>query len=131
MGVYRNQTPTMDQIKMIGNMRITTPQEAVAFLRAIQPINEQVAYVLQRVGLREQQKVNRNVARPVEEVQIEQPAPTVEAPKEFVPEEMDTEEGYSEKEIEDRVAKLKSAKALGEKKEKEKKVEKAETKKED
>lgn len=130
MSIYRNQTPTMDQIKMIGTMRITTPQEAVAFLRAIQPINEQVAYVLQRVGLREQHAINREVAKPIEEVEIEQPAPTVEAPKEFVPEEMDTDEGYSEKEIEDRVAKLKSAKALGEKKEeKEKKVEK--TKKED
>lgn len=112
MAFYRNQTPTMDQIKMMGNMRITTPAEATAFLRTLPNILAQVAYVTQRIGINDQREINRNIARPVEEVKIEQPAPVVETPKEFVPEDMDTEEGYSEKEIEARVAKLKSAKKV-------------------
>lgn len=122
MAFYRNQTPTMDQIKMMGNMRITTPAEATAFLRTLPNLLAQVAYVTQRIGLNDQREINRNIVHPVEDVEIEQPAPTVDVPKEFVPEKMDTEEGYSEKEIEAMVAKLKSARALGEKKEK--KVEK-------
>lgn len=112
MAFYRNQTPTMDQIKMISNMRITSPSEAVAFLRAIQPIQEQIAYVLQRSSLAEQRVINRAVAKPIEEVEVPTPTPIVEETKEFVPEEMDSEEGYTEKEIEDRVAKLKSAKKI-------------------
>lgn len=104
---YRNQTSTMDQIKMIGTMRITNTQEAVAFLRAVQPINEQVAAVLQRVGLSEQHAVNRVVA-PTPEPQPE-PAIVPEEPKNFVPADLGTDDSFSEKEIEEKVAKLKSA----------------------
>ena len=112
MPVYRNQTPTLTQIQMMGQMRITTAQEAVAFLRALAPLNEQVAYVLQRSSLREQQIINaadmasRRPAAPVADAPVKEP----EVEKTFVPEDLSTDEGYSESEVEEKVAKLKKAK---------------------
>lgn len=111
MPVYRNQTPALAQIQMMGRMRITTPQEAVAFLRASASLNEQVAYVLQRASLAQQQAVNRaTTPTPVQEE-----APVVETVPEpevgFVPEDLSTEEGFSDSDIEEKVEKLKRARS--------------------
>lgn len=108
--IYRNQTDTITQITNLSHLRITTVQEAVAFLRAIQPLQEQVAYVLQRSSLREQQAVNKaqtiSQPAPVEP----EPTPVVEPEKPFEAEDLSTDEGYSDKEIEEKVEKLKKAK---------------------
>lgn len=112
---YRNQTPTMSKIQVLATMRITTPSEAVAFLRAIQPIYTQIAYVLQRTGLQAQHEINREMA-PRPTVEAPAPAPVPEPEKKFEPEEMSGDEGYSEEEIEARVAKLKSARKVKEEK---------------
>lgn len=107
MAVYRNQTNTIQLITNLSHIRITTVQEAVAFLRAIQPLQDQVAYVLQRYSLRSQQDINKAQATPIPEPT---PVKTVEEPKPvFVPEDVTTEEGFSESEVEAKVAKLKKA----------------------
>lgn len=108
--IYRNQTNTITQITMMSHMKITTPQEAVAFLRAIQPLQEQVAFVLQRKSITDQQVVNRAqvVATPVETAS--EPTPIPEPEKPFEAEDLSTDEGYSDKEIEEKVEKLKKAK---------------------
>ena len=110
MGVYRNQTPTMTQIMLLSQMRITTVQEAVAFLRAMRPINDQIAGVLQRVSLQQISQVNHQQAAAAAPQPVEEPTP-VEPEKKFVPEDLSTDEGYSDKEVEDKVEKLKSAKS--------------------
>lgn len=107
--VYRNQTNTITQITNLSHMRITTVQEAVAFLRAIQPLQEQVANVLQRASVMAQHSMNRAVA-PTPAPVVETPASPVEPDKPFEPEEMDSDEGYSDKEVKEKVNKLKKAK---------------------
>lgn len=106
--LYRNQTNTLSQITMLSRIRITTTQEAVAFLRAIQPLHEQVAAVLQTASLKRQQAINRQaVPAPVT------PEPEVTAPepeRKFEAEDLFSEEGYSESEVKARVEKLKKAK---------------------
>lgn len=116
MPVYRNQTNTMTQITMLNRMRITTSQEAVAFLRAIQPLHEQVAAVLQRESLRKQQELNRR-AIPAPTTPEPAPTPAPEPEKKFEPEDLSSDEGYSDSEIEAKVEKLKKSKAKKEKKE--------------
>lgn len=108
---YRNQTNALTTVQMLGAVRITSVQEAVAMLRAIQPILTQIATVLQRSGLREQQLINRSM---VVRAKQETPQPEVEEVPQpvFVPEDLSTEEGYTEDEIEAKVAKLKSAKKV-------------------
>lgn len=109
MPVYRNQSNTIMQITQLSHLRITTTQEAVAFLRAIQPLQEQVAFVLQRKAIADQQVVNRAQAvKPVEP--IPEPTPVVEPEKPFEAEDLSTDEGYSDKEVEEKVEKLKKAK---------------------
>lgn len=110
MAVYRNQTPTMVQIQMLSQMRITTVPEAVAFLRAMRPINDQIAGVLQRSGLRQQHIANRVAAPAPTPAPTPAPAPAPEV-KPFEPEDLSTDEGHSEKEVEQKVEKLKSAKS--------------------
>lgn len=92
---------------MMSRMRITTPQEAVAFLRALAPLNQQVAYVLQRSSLNLQHDINRQQPAPV--VEAPAPTPVVEPEKTFVPEDLTSNEGFSEKEVEEKVSKLKKA----------------------
>lgn len=110
--VYRNQTSTLTQIQMLATMRITTVQEAVAFLRAMQPINTQIAQVLQRASLTNQQRINREQLAAIEQAQPQTveaaPAP-VEPEKTFVPEDLSSDEGYSEAEVEAKVSKLRRA----------------------
>lgn len=108
MAIYRNQSNTITQITNLSHIRITTVQEAVAFLRAIQPLQEQVASVLQRSSLQVQQQVNR--AQAPAPTPIPEPKIVEEAPKVFVPEDLSTDEGFSDEEVETKVAKLKKAK---------------------
>lgn len=107
MAVYRNQTNTISLITNLSHIRITTVQEAVAFLRAIQPLQEQVASVLQRSSVIAQREINRAQA-PVP-APATQPTIVEEPAKVFVPEEMDTEEGFSDSDVEAKVEKLKKA----------------------
>lgn len=120
MAIYRNHTPTLSQIQALGNIRITTAQEAVAFLRALAPLNEQVSYVLQRSSLREQQVKNITTAQMRADMEAEAkqttttstPTQTIVEPvsdKAFVPEDLSSDEGFSETEVEEKVAKLKKA----------------------
>lgn len=110
MPVYRNQTDTLSQITMLSRIRITTTQEAVAFLRAIQPLHEQVAAVLQTASLKRQQEINRQAAPAPVTPELEvTPAPEPE--KKFEAENLSSDEGYSEAEMEARVERLKKAKA--------------------
>lgn len=109
MAIYRNQTNTITQITNLSHIRITTVQEAVAFLRAIQPLQEQVAAVLQRSSLRAQQDINR-AQTPVQAPVMEESKIVEEPQKVFVPEDLSTDEGYSDKEVEEKVEKLKKAK---------------------
>jgi len=99
----------MTQITMLNRLRITTSQEAVAFLRAIQPLHEQVAAVLQKESLRKQQDLNRR-AVPAPTTPEPEVAPAPEPEKKFEPEDLSSDEGYSEAEVEARVEKLKKAK---------------------
>lgn len=116
--MYRNQTNNMNIIQAMAAMRITTPQEAVAFLRVEQTIHAQIAGVLQRVSIGTQQNINRKLARAVPVQQVAEPAPAPEPEKPFEPEDLSTDEGFSEEEVEKRVAQLKSAKKVEEKKDK-------------
>ena len=115
--VYRNQTQAIDEIKRMQRIRITTKAEAVAFLRALAPLHEQVAGVLQRTSIAEQHAINRGRIEQAKEEKVE---PKVEqkpqeaygfgeTPKTLVPEDLSSDEGYSEKEVEEKVAKLKKA----------------------
>lgn len=111
MPVYRNQTNTMTQIVNLSHIRITTTQEAVAFLRAIQPLNEQVAAVLQRSALRVQQQINKaQIAAAPAPAPAPEPTPAPEPDKPFEAEDLSNDEGFSDKEVEEKVAKLKKAK---------------------
>ena len=111
--IYRNQTNTLAQIQAMGRMRITNSQEAVAFLRALAPLQEQVAFVLQRASIARQQEINKVSQVPVQEAPA--PAPVVSAPETFVPEDLSSDEGFSEKEVEEKVEKLKAARKKKEK----------------
>lgn len=117
MAVYRGQTNTLSQIQAMARMRITTPSEAVAFMRALAPLNEQVAAVLQRTSISTTLGQNKQIEQPAPEPTPE-PAPVPEPDKPFQPEDFGEDEGYSEKSKEERVAQLKTAKKV--KKEKEK-----------
>lgn len=115
--LYRNQTNTLTQISMLSRMRITTTQEAVAYLRASAMLDTQVAEVLQRASLREQQLINQANRQQVQQTQQTQAQPvseptveTVEPTKPFAPENISSDEGFTEKEAESRVAELKKAK---------------------
>lgn len=112
--IYRNQTNTLAQIQAMARMRITNSQEAVAFLRALAPLQEQVAFVLQRASIVRQQEINRASQVPVQETPAPAPAP-VSAPETFVPEDLSSDEGFSEKEVEEKVEKLKAARKKKEK----------------
>ena len=104
--LYRNQTDTMSQIQMLAQMRITTVPEAVAFLRAMAPINAQIAQVLQRASINLQHQAQAPATpapAPVEPIVAPEPD------KPFEPEDLSTDEGFSEKEVEEKVAKLKAA----------------------
>lgn len=112
--IYRNQTNTLAQIQAMARMRITNSQEAVAFLRALAPLQEQVAFVLQRASIVRQQEINRASQVPAQETPAPAPTP-VSAPETFVPEDLSSDEGFSEKEVEEKVEKLKAARKKKEK----------------
>lgn len=110
MPIYRNQTNTMSQIQALSRIRITNAQEATALLRALMPLYEQVAHILQVTSVA--RTLTRNAIKRDKEAQITQPAPTpeptpVNAP--FTPEPIDTEEGYSQSDIDAKLDTLKKA----------------------
>lgn len=112
--LYRNQTNTMTQIQLLAQMRITTVPEAVAFLRAMGPINAQIAQVLQRTSINLQhqsqapvQPMPNNNVRPDLQPEAQE---VVEPNAPFKAEDLSTDEGFSEAEVEEKVAKLKAAK---------------------
>ena len=104
---YRNQTSTITKINMIANLKITTTQEAVAFLRAIANVNMQIAQVLQNSSLKEQQLINHlhTMSSPTPP----QPEPVTPTPAKDLEPEVFTEEKSSEDEVEDKINKLKEA----------------------
>ena len=69
--LYRNQTNTLTQISMLSRIRITNSQEAVALLRAMGPLYEQICAVLQRESIKDQYIANRKAAAPEPEVEAE------------------------------------------------------------
>lgn len=110
--LYRNQTNTMTQIQLLSQMRITTTQEAIAFLRAMRPINDQIAGVLQRGALAQQHLVNRQSA--VDTMPAPQPtAPEPAQDKPFEPEQLNEETGYSEADTNARISQLKRSRNAG------------------
>lgn len=110
MPLYRNQTNTMTQIQALSRIRITNAQEATALLRALGPIYEQVAHVLQATSVT--RTLIRNMAKRDKEATQPTPTPTpeptpVNAP--FTPEPIDTEEGYSQSDVDAKLDTLKKA----------------------
>lgn len=113
MPIYRNQTNTMSQIQALSRIRITNAQEATALLRALGPIYEQVAHVLQATS------ITRTLIRNMAKRDKETPAPLTpssttdiqlhDAP--FTPEPIDTEEGHSQSDIDAKLETLKAAKS--------------------
>lgn len=108
---YRNQTPAISAIQAISKIRITNPQDAVAFIRTVQPIYEQIASVLLKESLFRQHHANKVAFAAAPQPEPVQEVKPVEAPKTFVPEDLTTDEGFSEAEIEEKVSKLKASRA--------------------
>lgn len=106
--VYRNYTSTQQKIQMISQLRITTREEAVAFLRAVASINEQIAGVLQRDSLNELAARNRKAPTPVEEqqaaVEVQATETVTETPN------FEAEETHTEADVTARLKQLQKAK---------------------
>lgn len=112
MAMYRGQTTTMQKIQAISTLRITTREEAIAYLRSMANINLQIADILQRQNMQEVSA--RNNARAAEELakaEKEQAAPEqLELPLDTpAPATFDEEEGHTESQKKSRVERLKKA----------------------
>lgn len=107
---YRNQDTTMQKIQMIAGLRITNMQEAIAFLRCLSAIHNQIAGVIQREALKKVQEVNRAAQPTITEPEVQPVAVSnpIE-PDTLVPEELSDKVEYTESEVEARVAALKAA----------------------
>lgn len=107
---YRNQDTTMQKIQMIAGLRINTMQEAVAFLRCLSAIHNQIAGVIQREALKKVQELNRAAQPPITEPEPQPVAVSnpIEADT-LVPEDLSDKVEYTESEVEARVAALKAA----------------------
>lgn len=109
MPMYRGQTTTTQKIQAISTLRITTKEEAIAFLRAISNIHLQIADVLQRQNMQELSA--KNNARAVKE--LEKAAEVQVAPAEPVqteePISFDEEEGHTEEQKSKLLGRLKKA----------------------
>lgn len=108
--VYRNYSSTQQKIAMLNTLRITTREEAIAFLRGVANINAQIAEVLQRDSLRNLAAANR--ARVAEQPKNEEVAPVIPVETAVVSEEpvFKDEESHTKEEADARVAQLKKAK---------------------
>lgn len=107
--VYRNYSSTIQKIQMISQLRITTREEAIAFLRAVGNINVQIADILQRESLRSVAIKNRE--RAIAEAPATQQVAAVEvtateAKEETVPT-FEDEDIHSEEQITKRIKQLK------------------------
>lgn len=107
MAMYRGQTTTMQKIQAVSSLRINTREEAIAFLRAIADVNNQIAAILQRQNMQELAVKNSTppVVKEAEEVQEVEPA--VETPAEEAP--FEEEEGHTEEQKRSLLDKLRKA----------------------
>lgn len=108
MPLYRNKTNTLSQITMLSNMRITTVQEAVAFLRALPPLYNQVCAVLQRRSVSEVMQKSQEKSQKVQPAPAPAPEPVAPEPSvvKVEPEKFENEGGYSAEETEKRIKEL-------------------------
>lgn len=132
MPLYRNKTNTLSQITMLSNMRITTVQEAVAFLRALPPLYNQVCAVLQRRSVSEVMQKSQEKSQKVQPAPAPAPEPVVPEPSvvKVEPESFENEGGYSAEETEKRIKELMEEEAKDTKEAKETKEEKTKEEKE-
>lgn len=110
--VYRNYSSTQQKIQMVSQLRITNREEAVAFLRAVANINEQIAAVLQRENLQDLAIKNRKIAQEKKPEVIQEEAVAAiatEVVEEDVPNFEETET-HSEEDVVSRIKQLKKAK---------------------
>lgn len=103
--VYRNQASTSQKIQMIATLRITTREEAIAFLRAIGDIQVQCANIMQKDSLLLQSIRNRQAPK-VEKEPVVEPK---EDPAEPTPIDLTEEEQHSEKDVAERLKQLRKA----------------------
>lgn len=108
MPLYRGQTSTMQKIQAVSTLRITTREEAIAFMRAISNINLQVADILQRQNM--QAISAKNNARAAEELKKVEKVQEAPAPvEEEEPVVFEEEEEHTEEQKENLLKKLKKA----------------------
>lgn len=107
MAMYRGQTTTMQKIQAVSSLRITTREEAIAFLRAIADVNNQIAAILQRQNM--QELAVRNSTPPVvkEAEEVQEVEPVVETPAEEAP--FEEEGGHTEEQKKSLLDKLRKA----------------------
>ena len=120
--VFRNQASTVQKIQMISSLRITTKDEAAAFLRAIAAINEQIAAVLQRSSMAD--LAERNKAKNTAPAPTPTPNKIPEEPKEAVPVNISDEDEHTDDDAQARKEQLLAAVKKAKKEEKEEKEEK-------
>lgn len=108
MPLYRGQTSTMQKIQAVSTLRITTREEAIAFMRAISNINLQVADILQRQNM--QAISAKNNARAAEELKKVEKVQEAPAPvEEEEPVVFEEGEEHTEEQKENLLKKLKKA----------------------
>lgn len=107
MAMYRGQTTTMQKIQAVSSLRITTREEAIAFLRAIADVNNQIAAILQRQNMQELAVKNSTPPVVKEAEEVQEVEPVVEAPAEEAP--FEEEEGHTEEQKRSLLDKLRKA----------------------
>lgn len=108
MAMYRGQTSTMQKIQAVSTIKITTPEEAIAFLRAISNIEVQIAGIIQRQSLQAVSARNQSAPKPiVEEAEKAQEVPAETSAEETVT--FDDDEEHTEEQKVSMVERLKGA----------------------
>ncbi len=107
MAMYRGQTTTMQKIQAVSSLRITTREEAIAFLRAIADVNNQIAGILQRQNMQELAVKNSTPPVVKEAEEVQEVEPVVETPAEETP--FEEEEGHTEEQKKSLLDKLRKA----------------------
>lgn len=107
MAMYRGQTTTMQKIQAVSSLRITTREEAIAFLRAIADVNNQIAGILQRQNMQELAVKNSTPPVVKEAEEVQEVEPVVETSAEEAP--FEEEEGHTEEQKKSLLDKLRKA----------------------
>lgn len=107
MAMYRGQTTTMQKIQAVSSLRINTREEAIAFLRAIADVNNQIAAILQRQNMQELAVKNSTPPIVKEAEEVQEVEPVAEAPAEEAP--FEEEEGHTEEQKRSLLDKLRKA----------------------